>query len=443
MALVQLIIGTIMGFSGITLLELTSQDSQDIRLNPTQAALYSSTVNIGAAVGCLVGGAVLVRLGHRVTLLVTLPVTAALWLLLSFSPSAWVLLTSRSLLGAAAGVMSSGSSPYVIEIAHKSNRGSLVGLTTLARQMGVFLVSALGGLKFDWRQMGFVFCGVSVIPFIGLFLLPNSPRWLVVLGRVSEAEKALTFFRGKHYDSKTELMSMKEEVEGSDKTKTTVWQQLGGLLEPSTCRIFCWLAFLNILVAFNGCLVLASYLVPIFKVAQTDIDAYTCAMIFSFFRVVGSVVYIFIVDRLGRKPLIIVSYSVAAVSMAVFGGYFYLQTTGSADTLGWLPVTVAVIFIFFAGIGQPVFSVLAGELMPISSRSVGYSFQLLIVMLGSFISVQLYPSAVEAVGEDLVFWFFSGICVTITIVSAVALPETKGRSLEEITGQVNNQVATI
>ncbi|KAG7161961.1 facilitated trehalose transporter Tret1-2 homolog [Homarus americanus] len=432
-ALVQTNVSIIMGFSGVTLPQLTNQHSEDLILNSTEAALFGSLASLGSGIGCLVSRPLLVRLGHRLTLTVTLPITVSSWLALSFSPNVWVLLTARVLLGVTTGFMLTSGGPYILEIAHKNIRGRLFGITILVRQMWFFFVAALGSSALDWRQMGFVSCGVSAIPFPALFLLPNSPRWLVTQGQVTEAQKALIFFRGKHYDSEPELKAITEQVENSSKLNNSFWQQLQLIFEPSTLAMFCLLAFLSLLTSFNGNIVMVTYLVPIFEAAKTDVDAYTCAMIFSAVKVIGSLLLLCVVDHLGRKPLIIVSYSLGTVCMAVYGGYFYMLTTGSASNMSWLPLTAAVIYVFCISAGHPVFPVLRGELIPTSCRSLTYSVITSLVQLGLFLSTQFYPMTVEALGEHGAFWFFSGVCATVTIVSAVALPETRGRSLEEIT----------
>ncbi|XP_069952342.1 facilitated trehalose transporter Tret1-2 homolog [Cherax quadricarinatus] len=368
------------------------------------------------------------------TLLVILPIAVVSWLILALSPTVWLLLTSRTFLGITMGIMAIASLLYTIEISHKNIRGILSGANYLARLLGFLVVSALGVSKLDWRQMGFVFSGVSAVPFFCLFFLPNSPRWLVTQGRLSEAQKALVFFRGKHYDCEPELLDITQQINNVSRKTNNCYQQARLLFETETINIFLLMTFLTFLLSMTGCYALLTYLVPIFQAAEANLDPFISAIIFCIIRVFGTLVHLCVVDRLGRKPLILISYCLCSLCMAIYGMYFYIHGTGITSGMGWIPITATMIFIFFIGVGQPAFSILCGELLPTSCRSVGNSIFVLVLMTGTFIASYTYPMTIEALGQHGTFWVFSGVCAVITFVSAVCLPETRGRSLEEITG---------
>ncbi|XP_069945908.1 facilitated trehalose transporter Tret1-2 homolog [Cherax quadricarinatus] len=309
--------------------------------------------------------------------------------------------------------------------------------------MGLLMVSILGFCKLDWRQMGFVCCGVSGIPFFCLIFLPNSPRWLVTQGRLSEAQKALVFFGGKHYDSEPELQDITQQVSNVDKKLDSSWQQMLLLFEQPTVRMFLLFTVLNLFTGMNGCFAIMSYSVPIFQAVDFTLDPYISAIIFYGVRIFGNFVHLFVIDRLGRKPLIIVSYSLCSLCMATYGVYFYMHKTGYVSDMGWIPLTATMIFIFFFGTGFPALLILSGELLPLTCRSIGNSVFSLLLAFGNFISAYIYPMTVEAIGEHGTFWLFSGASAVVTIISVVALTETRGRSLEEITGNhINNWYQT-
>nr|XP_053637557.1 facilitated trehalose transporter Tret1-like [Cherax quadricarinatus] len=277
MALVEGGSGIVMAFSGITLLQLTDQQTNDLFLNQSQAALFGSLVHLGGALGSCVSGPLLVKLGRRLTLLVTLPITLASWLTLALSPTVWLLLTSRAILGITIGIMFTATFLYTIEIAHKNIRGILSGILTLTRQLGFILVSALGVSKLDWRQMSFVSGGMTTFPLFCLLFLPNSPRWLVTHGRLSEAHKSLVFFRGKHCNCEPELLDITQQISNVSREVDNSWQQVRLLFEPSTGRVFFLLTFLTILHTMNGFFAISTYLMPIFKAVEASLDPYTSA----------------------------------------------------------------------------------------------------------------------------------------------------------------------
>ncbi|KAK8742162.1 hypothetical protein OTU49_002150, partial [Cherax quadricarinatus] len=118
-------------FSGITLPQLTDPQTNDLFLNQSQTAFFGSLGYLGGAVGCCVSAPLVVKLGRRVTLLVTLPIIVASWLSLALSQTVWLILTSRTILGFTNGITFTAAFLYTIEIAHKNIRGILSGIITL------------------------------------------------------------------------------------------------------------------------------------------------------------------------------------------------------------------------------------------------------------------------------------------------------------------------
>ncbi|XP_037782193.1 monosaccharide-sensing protein 1-like [Penaeus monodon] len=156
-------------------------------------------------------------MGQRWSMLVHLPVFLAAWLTLAFAPSAWLLQTSRFLLGVSGGVIEAASYSYVTELAHSRVRGQLVGTADTVRQLGVLMVYSLGSSGLSWREAALI-CGcVTTIPVgVGLLLLPNSPRWLATRGRVDECKESLAFFRGARYDCSSEMEAVVSQTNDED-----------------------------------------------------------------------------------------------------------------------------------------------------------------------------------------------------------------------------------
>lgn len=396
--------------------------------------LAGSLAFLGGIVGALASGPLMVRFGRRIAALITLPISVASWFALSFAPNAVVLLFTRFFMGLTNGCVNPASNAYVPEITHKSLRGKFFGIIILMKQIGSVIVAALGLLKIDWRHMGFICSVVPTLGFIGLIFLPNSPRWLVTRGRVSEARDSLVYFRGQHFDIEPELEAIRNQVEGTNKTKTNSWQQLKQVFDPLNFRRFLLVATMIILFGFSGNHVLITYLVPIFQASKSSVDPYTSALICMTIIPLGCFVELHLVDKMGRRILLMISFTVCSLCMIVFGVYFYLLEHASVDNIGWLPLTSVVVFVVFASIGQPVLFILQGELLPTTCRSIGVSLYITLFMLSTFLSSTTYPYLTEALSTHGTFWVYSGCCAAIVLLSYTALPETRGRSLEEITG---------
>lgn len=127
--------------------------------------------------------------------------------------------------------------------------------------------------------------------------------------------------------------------------------------------------------------------------------------------------------------------------MAGLGGYCFSLYNNLAGNIDWLPLTGTVIFLFSNSISQSVLFIICGELLPTTCRSIGVSLVLTEFLVGVFLSTTSYLYMVEALGEYGTFWFFSICHGMIALVSSLALPETRGLSLEEITTQEQEQVS--
>ncbi|XP_037801166.1 facilitated trehalose transporter Tret1-2 homolog [Penaeus monodon] len=433
-SLVHLGIGTTYGFSGVMLPELTDRGTSDLFLDESQAAFFSSLSDLGGFFGSVLSMALLMRLGHRVLLLLGLPISACAWLGLAFAQTPTMLQTMRFIVGLTGSFTLPAGNMYILEVSHKTLRGLLFGLVTTSRQAGVLFVYAIGSLGLGWRTTALICSGVAILPVVGLLFLPNSPRWLITQGLFTEAQKSLTFYRGALYDSEPEMNAIMDQVGENGPEKNSIRAQLRIMTEPSTLKTLLLLLFISLLYNFSGYNVLIAYIVPILQSASIDMDAYVSAMLIGAVRVAGTVIHLTVVDRMGRKPLLVSSYVSCALCIACLGGYFYFQSiSGYVNYFGWVPLTSLVIFVLFTGVGQPVIFILQGELLPTSFRATGVSLILCLVFLGSFTAIRTYSLASAFMGEHGTFWLYGGVCFVIALVSAVSLPETRGRSLEEIT----------
>ncbi|CAL4099030.1 unnamed protein product, partial [Meganyctiphanes norvegica] len=431
-ALTHLAIGAIGGYPGVTLDQLTDLKSDDLILIGYHEALFASLVHISSAIGCICSGVLQVKLGQRTTLLSVLPLGLGAWLALAFSNSIWLVHLARVVQGLVMGVMVVASNNYVVEIAHSSLRGRLTGCVDITRQIGYLFVYAIGYFEFPWRYIA-VLCAVTAIPpFLGLWLLPQSPRWLASQGRIKEAHSALKFYRGEKYDTLTELNLIKDQLDSLD-SSDGVLSQVKMLKKPIIIPAFIFLAIFLFTSQFTGNFVILTYSGKIFKNASASVTPKTSLLIIGLVRVLGTFTYICISDSLGRKTSMIGSLLLCAPSLGAMGGYFFLKNGGSdVSLLGWLPLTATVSLAFFICIALPVMSMIPGELLPTSVRALGTSILFLINSLGSFCVSHTYPSIKNKLGQEGAFWIYGIVCVMLAFVAFFIIPETKGRELEEI-----------
>jgi len=396
-------------------------------------SISGSLLNIGAMVGSVSSGPLMVWLGQRMTLLCTLPVAAFGWFLLAFSSQVWPMQVARILLGIVVGVFGGPSANFVAEISHSSVRGRLTGLVDLFRQLGFLFVYVIGSSGLTWRETCIV-CGIvtTIIPFGALWFLPNSPRWLATKSRNDEARRSLKFYRGEEYCIDVELTEISNQLKSSNKG-SSVKNQLKTLQEHSIVKRMILLCFLFFAYQFTGNFSMIMFSVTIFQSVEGSFNEYTSTIIVGIVRVFAVLSYILVADRVGRRPTLISSLVLSSLSIGSLGGYFYFQSAGySVDSIHWMPLVTLAVFIYFTCVAEPVLILLRGELLPTAVRSLGVSIIYIFFFSGAFLVSYLFPLMMNDTGAHGTFWTYALDSCLMAVVVAMFIPETKSKSLEDI-----------
>lgn len=383
--------------------------------------------------GSFVSGLPMVRFGQRVTLMYALPLSLISWITLATAPNFWLLILARFFQGFDSSFMSVSSTTYVAELTHSTVRGQMAASLDLTRQIGGLFVYALGSSSLTWRQIALT-CGlVNTIPtFLGLIRLPDSPRWLATRGRNDQAYKSLVYFRGPKYNCHKELADITEQLEVTVATNKRISDQLRLLRKPYILRFLIIMTAMFSICHFNGLGVLRAYLVVILDAAEMDINSYLCAVIIGVIRVIGTGLYVIVIDRVNRKPLLAVPTLIVAVCMALLGIYFFDQSRGGyLRGHDWLPLTCLAVHALLAQ--NPVVNILRSEVFPTSVRSIVVPILFTMFFSGGFVALLTYPYIQAALGDSGAFWLFSATNVLVVVIVVAGLPETRGKTLEQIT----------
>ena len=387
--------------------------------------------------GSLSSGPLMVSLGQRVTILISLPVAFLSWLALGLSPSVPLVIAARFAIGTMNGIMADCCISYIVEYSHVHVRGKLGAAIDISRQFGYLLVYTVGSSGLIWRHVAFI-CGclATIIPFVGLMCLPNAPRWLATRKRLEESKKALKFFRGNKYDVDQEMKEIEEQV-AQVSGSGSIRGQLRQLLNKAIGLRVLLVAFIMLVIPFNGNLIVVGYSVVIFQSANTGLDEYMCTIIMGIVRVVGALSFILIGDRLPRRKLFFTCFITSSLSLTVLGIYFYFYHRGyDVSNVSWLPLASLIMFMYTTALVGPVLSMFRSELLPNSIRAIGVGISVVALCTGGFIVTQTFPSVIRLLGDDVAYWFYAGCGILIVIIAALTIPETKGRSLEEINAKV-------
>jgi len=333
--------------------------------------------------------------------------------------------------GMGIGAASVISPNYIAEIAPTKVRGRCVTLYQLGIVVGILaavfvnmLIQRMGdeawNISTGWRWM--FFAGVVPAVLFGLMILPavESPRWLMKMGRRNQAIDVLTQINGPaaagHEAAEIENSLATEEGHISELFTTFRRPLLLGIMLAGLQQI-------------SGITPLFSFLPEIFRTAGTATsDAFFQSVLVSLINLLFTLFALWLVDRAGRKTLILAGTSLQFVSFALVGWFYHIHTSGLA--------VLILVMTFVAGhaFGNGVACwVIISEIYPTKVRGRGMSIATTALWLVGYIGNQLFPIMQKRFGSDGTFWCFSaGALLTIILVGWL-IPETKGRSLEEIT----------
>ena len=387
-----------------------------------------SAVLLGAVAGAVGGGILADRLGRRRLLIVTAVVFGLGAIEAALAPGVAWLVAGRVIAGAAIGVASFAAPLYISEIAPVDIRGKLVSINQVALTSGIvvaYLVDyALAGSQ-AWRWM-FALAVIPAAAFgIGLLFTPNSPRWLAEKGHTDQARAVLERIRGLE-----QVESELSEIQKSMAQQKGHWSELlTPLLRPAMI-VGVGLAIAQQITGINTVIY---YAPTIFKFA--GLPSASAAILASVgvgvVNVALTVVAMQLIDRVGRRPLLLVSLAGMALSLFVLGLAFFLpQLSGS---LGWIAVASLMVYVgsFAVGLG-PVFWLVLSEIYPLGIRGRAMSVGTVANWGSNLIVALTFLTLTQVLGRPATFWLYGVVSIGAWFFAYLLVPETKGRSLEEI-----------
>ncbi|XP_047109599.1 facilitated trehalose transporter Tret1-2 homolog [Schistocerca piceifrons] len=422
----------------------------------------SSVPPLGAFVGSLASGPLLQRLGRKRTLMISAPLFVAFWVLLAFSQNYAMLFSARILTGFCAGISIPSAQVYVNESAHARVRGVLGSLPALFMSGGILLAYVLGAWL-PWQALAGACAVPPALLFLSLLPLPESPVWLADRGRHAEAARAMAWLHrdsvfGKHATAVacrplkarqracTKLTiiqlrglpffsacSTKHRITSSANTRNgSPFSRRALLRRPVLIPLALSLALL-VFQQLSGIDSVVFYTVMIFESAGSTLDDHVATIIVGAVQLLANVAALFVVDRAGRRPLLLASGALMAVSMAALGAYFNLQEQNREEGLELLPLASLVVFMLGYSLGYCTLPfLLMGELLPERQRgplsSLAGSFNLAFM----FVVIKTFHNFQQLLGNDGTFWLYGAMCLASCAFVWLLVPETRAKSLAEI-----------
>lgn len=411
--------------------------------NPPQQAWAMSSAILGCLLGACTAGALSDRYGRKPLL-----ITAAFVFLISaygtgvFNDYDWFII-ARLVGGIGIGIASALSPMYIAEVAPSQVRGKLVTLNQMTIVLGILgaqIVNMLlaqpipdgispakmldtWNVQMGWRWMFWAEAFPAALFLILTFFIPESPRWLSMVGRMERAEMVFFKIGGKEYAHKSLA-----EVHAGEVSEKEEKQGLKELFRPKY-RVLLWLGvFIAVFQQWCGTNVIFNYAQEIFAAAGYPLgDIFFNIVVTGIANVVFTFVAIFTVEKLGRRPLMLIGAGGLAGIYLTLGTCYFFRVTGVLMVV----CVVTAIACYAMSLG-PITWVLLAELFPNKLRAVAMGLCTFALWTGCFTLTYSFPILNSALGSYGTFWVYSAICLVGFIAFWFKLPETKGRSLEEL-----------
>ncbi len=388
-----------------------------------QEFLISSTL-IGCVFGALSGG-ISDYLGRKRTLIYDVFLYLIATFLLFDAQSYGVLITGRLIVGFAIGIASVTVPLYISEISPSESRGRLVSLNQLLITVGVLIsywIAYLYAAEGNWRTM-FSFAMIpALVQLFCLLFIPETPAWLISKGRSKQAEKALRQLK---------MASPNAHLAEQEKSQNKpIKKKFKALWSPSVRAPFLIGVGISVFQQITGINTVIYYAPRIFQMAgfKSAESAILATVWVGVVNVVMTIVGLWLVDRLGRRVLVLTGVGGMALSLAALGGSFIFQSGDGALTVIAL---LAYIGFFAPGLGIVAW-VLISEIYPLGIRGRAMSVATFFNWVSNYIVSLTFLTLVQLLTIGGTYWLFTLICVVCFIFIWKKVPETRGKTFEQI-----------
>lgn len=404
------------------------------KLPDSSLALITTTVLIGAIIGAISSGKLSDYLGRKKMIIINAVIFAIGAVGCTYANDINFLMMMRVVIGIAIGITSYVVPMYIAEIAPTRRRGAMVTLNQLMITIGIlvsyitdYLLGNDANLE-SWRWMFFVGLFPAIILLVGMFFLPETPRWLISKNRWAEGEAVLSKVEDPDLIQQT-LSDLRRDIE-LDKNQAGSSEILKPWLRPAliiTVGIFFF-------QQFSGVNTIIYYSPIIFKMAGivSNTESILPAIIIGTVNVLACFLSVMLLDKVGRRKLYMIGIWGMIPSLALLGICFHFKEALGASLPIFAVLSIVCYIIFIAISLAPLGWLLISEVFPLNVRGVGMSIGSLSHWGFNAIVAFTFFKLVNAFGVSQTFFFYSAICLVGMFWGRRYIPETKGKSLEEI-----------
>lgn len=352
-----------------------------------------------------------------------------------------VLLIGRILQGFSYGMFTTLRSALIGEYTSPRNRGAFLTVISLAQGFGIGFVHILGTFL-TWQKTAFVCSFFSLASLLMTIYSPESPSWLADRGRYDKCREVFHWLRGDEEDEELEEMIQARLIEKKSENKRLESQYKSPVIEMSRIvkkkefyKPIVVMCHVNMMLSFCGSMTMAAFSTTIIGIIigpKADVNFWM--VIYDSLRMVENTIAIFVVNKTNRRTLLFATLGLNISAHIVIAGYVYARTSGFLHYESiWLPALLLGTQYFSIATGMvPLPAVIAGEIFPMAYRSIGGSISMASYAAYMFIVLKTFSGLVDSLGLHGTYLVYAGVLTFALIVIGLLMPETKGKTLQQI-----------
>ncbi|XP_069787426.1 solute carrier family 2, facilitated glucose transporter member 6 [Narcine bancroftii] len=438
--------------------ELQHFPNLDLRMNDYQASWFESIFTLGTVLGGLSSMLFNDLFGRKLTIMISTVPSVLGFSIMGSAQNIWMLDLGRILTGFAGGLAASSIPVYISEISVVKLRGRLGTTPQFMLVCGSLLLYALG-LFLSWRWLAAVGAFIPAVLVVIMSFMPESPRYLISKDRDYEAFQALIWLRGLHSDYRLEYREIEESLNRKVKRMSYTDLRQSFIYKPLLITLF-----MRMFQQMSGITVVLVNMQLIFDSTSVFLSGSYDAVLVGVARLVSVSIAAWVIDKAGRRKLLFASGIIMFLSTLVLGVYIRLDEIKNntsihnsdivdsdlltfkhrpqqqiAKWLSFIPLISIIAYIFGYALGWgPITWLLMSEILPLKVRGLVSGLCVIVSWITAFILIENFLKVKDTFGLAVPFFFFCAITILCIIFTAVCIPETKGKSLEEIESEFQN-----
>ncbi|XP_026754280.2 facilitated trehalose transporter Tret1-like [Galleria mellonella] len=425
----QVLVGYAMGWSAPVIAKLDDPNQSPLPgpITQGQSSWIASLLYIGCIIGPNISSYLSNTKGRKLCFFIAGVLIIFSFILLAAARNLVMIYTGRVTIGLGIGIIAVLNLVYIGEIASTNIRGILLTGTGIFSTLGTLLIYSVGPYV-SYASTSYIGLCLSILYIVGLYFIPETPLFYIMQGQSEAAETALVALG--RQDEIDNILNMRVK-----KDQKSIAQLKELVSETSNRNALIITLTLSILQQMSGVVVVVFFATTIFELAGSSIHPNVATIVIGITQLVSSCIAPFVVEKGGRKVLLLFSTTICANSLAILGIYFFMDSYDypNIEKVAWLPLVTLIIFFLSYDFGFGIIpGTFAGEMFQPQLRSIGSAVTVTTAWLFGFGISTAFGYMISELGGHITFWFYSGACAVATLFTIFYIPETKGKTLEEV-----------